>query len=85
MKEAEAPSDIKTIENPVTKNTEDRPALLRTLPDCAPFWSSSRDMPDKKEMYAGTSGSTQGDRKERIPATKARPKEILSMDPSLSG
>ena len=68
---AEAPKAVKTKANPRTKNTELQPALFIKSFLSAPLESSSKDSPDMKEMYPGTKGKTQGDRKETTPATKA--------------
>jgi hypothetical protein len=35
------------------------------------LWSASTLLPEMSETYPGTSGNTQGDRKDRTPATKA--------------
>jgi len=37
----------------------------------SPVLKSSKDIPVIKDTYEGISGSTQGDRKERIPSKKA--------------
>ena len=75
MRVAEAPSAIKTTENPKTKNIDVRPAFLIRRPWPAPWRRSSRDTPERNEMYPGTSGSTHGDKKERMPAIKAIPSD----------
>ena len=72
---AEAPRRIKTSENPTIKKIE----LFRILrfsllgkaaePPCALI--SVNDTPDIKEIYPGTSGRTQGDKKEIRPAANA--------------
>src|SRR5437868_9980019 len=69
--EADAPSAVNTTEKPSTKNTEPRPARRRTSERSAPFESSSSESPDMNETYPGTSGSTQGERKDATPAAKA--------------
>ena len=72
---AVAPRRRKTIENPVTKKSE----LIRTIRfslfrrDEMRFFSfiSVNVTPDIKEIYPGTNGKTQGDRKDIKPAAKA--------------
>ena len=75
-KVAEAPKDTNTKEKPRIKlkapvKIRYREALL--------LWSgelsSSKDNPDIKEIYPGTKGRRQGERKERTPAIKAAKKE----------
>ena len=72
---ADAPRRINTSENPATKKSE----LIRTIRfslfrnDGMRFFSfiSVKVTPDIKEIYPGTSGKTQGDKKEINPAAKA--------------
>src|SRR5438270_6716447 len=67
---AEAPRMMKTRENPTTKATE----LLKMRPTRAaspPALSSSIELPESMEIYPGTRGRTQGERKEATPAAKA--------------
>ncbi len=77
---ADAPKRIKTIENPATKKIEliniIRFSLLRK--DGWPLFSfnSENETPDIKEIYPGTNGKTQGERKEINPAANAIYKEI---------
>ena len=72
---ADAPRRIKTSENPATKKSEliriIRFSLLRN--DGMGFFSfiSVKVTPDTKEIYPGTRGKTQGDKKEINPAAKA--------------
>ena len=65
---AEAPKLMKTTENPETNASEEANRLLRAG---WPVRSCSTPMPESMETYPGTSGSTQGDRNEIIPATNA--------------
>jgi len=72
---ADAPRRIKTSENPATKKNE----LIRTIHfslfrnDGMGVFSfiSVKVTPDTKEIYPGTRGKTQGDKKEISPAAKA--------------
>ena len=72
---ADAPRRINTRENPVTKKSE----LIRTILFCLSindgmeFFSfiSVKVTPETKEIYPGTRGNTQGDKKEISPAAKA--------------
>jgi hypothetical protein len=69
---AEAPNEINTREKPKIKlkaPTKTRYIDLGLLLFCP--LSSWRDMPETKEIYPGTKGKIQGERKERIPAIKA--------------
>jgi hypothetical protein len=73
---ADAPRRIKTSENPTTKNSE----FIRTIhfslfrKDGLGSFSfiSLKVTPDTKEIYPGTRGKTQGDKKEISPAAKAK-------------
>ena len=64
-----APSVMNTMLKPTMKAAE----LSITLRNRSPsfIFSCSTPTPEIKETYPGTSGSTQGDRKEIRPATKA--------------
>lgn len=73
--EAVAPSRINTMENPTIKKIElkriIRFSLLRNgMPT---FFSliSANETPDIKDIYPGTRGRTQGDKKEIKPAANA--------------
>ena len=72
---ADAPKRINTRENPATKNSE-----LITIICFSPLriegvlefsFISVKVTPDIKEIYPGTRGNTQGDKKEIDPAAKA--------------
>src|SRR3989338_2264084 len=76
IKEAEAPNDMKITEKPNTKNIDVKPAFLIIFLRWAPPFSSSKDIPDRNEIYPGIKGNIQGERKERTPAIKAMPIEI---------
>ena len=73
--EAVAPSTINTMENPMIKKIElkriIRFSLLRN--GVLSFFSliSANETPDIKDIYPGTSGRTQGDKKEIKPAANA--------------
>lgn len=72
---AEAPRRTNTRENPATKNSE-LITIIRFSPprtDGMPVFSfiSAKVTPDIKEIYPGTRGKTQGDKKEINPAAKA--------------
>src|SRR5437763_15090035 len=67
---AAAPSEMKTTLKPTTKLSDltMMPAIsLRSLSCC----SSSMVAPEINDTYPGTSGKTQGDRNETVPATNA--------------
>ena len=72
---ADAPRRINTRENPATKKSE----LIKTIRffrfrnDGTGLFSfiSVKVTPDTKEIYPGTRGNTQGDKKEISPAAKA--------------
>ena len=72
---AVAPRRINIRENPATKKSE----LIRTIRFSLSrndgidflFLSSVKVTPDTKEIYPGTRGNTQGDKKEISPAVKA--------------
>jgi hypothetical protein len=76
---ADAPKRIKTIENPATKKIELINIIRLSLPrkDGRPLFSfnSANETPDIKEIYPGTNGKTQGERKEINPAANAMYKE----------
>ena len=64
-----APSVINTMLKPMMKAAELSISLRRRWPSLD--FSSSMPAPEISETYPGTSGSTQGERKEISPATKA--------------
>ena len=76
---ADAPRRIKTIENPATKKIELINMIRFGLPrkEGRPLFSfnSANETPDIKEIYPGTNGKTQGERKENKPAANAMYKE----------
>jgi hypothetical protein len=80
---AEAPKRIKTMENPPIKKRAFNKTIRLSLPmrPASPVLvlTSSTDTPDMKEIYPGTSGSTQGDRNEIRPAANAINIETSSM------
>jgi len=76
---ADAPSKTKTIEKPRTKNIELSKVLTKNLFELSLSLNSSNDKPEMKEIYPGTSGRTQGERKERIPNKKEVNKPTLSI------
>src|ERR1700704_853331 len=65
---ATAPSITKTTVKPRINMSECNRTVFNTLRSFD--WSSSMLAPEIREMYPGTSGNTQGERKETIPATK---------------
>ncbi len=67
---ADAPRTTKTTENPTTKARELRSTRPMSWP-LASLFSSSTEAPESMEIYPGTRGSTQGERKETSPATNA--------------
>lgn len=77
---ADAPKRIKTIENPATKKIEliNIIRFSRPIKDGRPLFSfnSANETPDIKEIYPGTNGKTQGERKEINPAANAMYREI---------
>ena len=71
-KVAEAPNNMNTSENPTIKLRA--PAKIRRIELCVfslRLLNSSKDKPEIKEMYPGTKGRTQGERKDKIPAKNA--------------
>ena len=62
-----APSVMKTMLKPMMKAAEFSITLRNSCPSCN--FSSSTPTPEINETYPGTSGRTQGDRKEIRPAT----------------
>jgi hypothetical protein len=70
---------MKTVENPKTNEMVERKTffLISALRFSV---SSSKERPVIKVKYAGMSGSTQGDKKERNPAIKAAGNDIASID-----
>lgn len=67
MKEEEAPSVINMVEKPAIKASVLKKVLKLKL-ECL---RSSIDNPEIKDMYAGTNGKTQGERKDMKPAMNA--------------
>src|SRR5208282_1397950 len=64
-----APNVMKTMLKPTMKAAELSITLRKSCPSCS--FSCSTPTPEIRETYPGTSGSTQGDRNEISPATKA--------------
>src|SRR5208283_4639278 len=64
-----APSVMKTMLNPMMKAAELSITLRKSCPSCS--FNCSTPTPEIRETYPGTSGSTQGDKNEISPATKA--------------
>src|SRR5208283_2159689 len=64
-----APRVMKTMLNPMMKAAELNMTLRKSSPSF--IFSCSTPTPEMRETYPGTSGSTQGDRNEIRPATKA--------------
>jgi hypothetical protein len=73
---ADAPKEIKTAENPATNASEDPKSPERGN---SPLRNCSMPIPDNIEMYPGTSGKTQGDKKETRPARNAPASETSLM------
>jgi hypothetical protein len=70
---AVAPKRINIKENPRIKNKE---LIMMVFLFCfSPFFISSKDIPEMKEIYPGTKGKTQGEINEKSPATKAAIKD----------
>src|SRR5438067_5388129 len=70
MAVALAPRAMNTAENPSTKQRLSVAADRREATAAPPAFPAS-DWPVTYDMYAGTSGSTQGERKDTAPAAKA--------------
>jgi hypothetical protein len=72
---AVAPSKINTMENPMMKEIELYRIIIFSLlrKRVPPSFSliSANETPDIKEIYPGTRGRTQGDKKEIKPAANA--------------
>src|SRR5208282_2512765 len=64
-----APSVMKTMLKPMMNAAELSITLRKSCPSCD--FSSSTPTPEISETYPGTSGSTQGERNDTRPATKA--------------
>src|SRR2546430_6193341 len=62
---ADAPNEMKTVENPTTNESADAKSPPR---GCCPCRNCSMPTPDNIEIYPGTSGSTHGERNETSPA-----------------
>ena len=69
---------IKTRENPQTKETVEKTTFF-LISGLRFSVNSSREKPVIKVKYAGMSGSTHGDKKERNPARKAAGNETASV------
>jgi hypothetical protein len=69
---ADAPNEMNTTENPMTKETAE---AKRPPRGCWPWRNCSMPMPESIEMYPGTRGSTQGERNETSPAINAAARE----------
>src|SRR5580658_5787237 len=67
---AEAPRITKTTVKPTINASEFRSTRAINCP-LASFFNSSIDAPESIETYPGTSGNTQGERNETMPARKA--------------
>jgi hypothetical protein len=70
---------IKTRENPQTKETVEKTTFF-LISELRFSVNSSREKPVIKVKYAGMSGSTHGDKKERIPAVKAAGNDTASVN-----
>ena len=68
---APAPSAMNTVEKPSTNNPAATTASRRTETSGSASSRRSSDVPAKYTRYGGTSGSTQGDRKLKVPAASA--------------
>lgn len=78
-KEAEAPIRMKIRENPRTnKKVEINTFFL--ISELQSRVSSSREKPVINVKYAGISGSTHGDKKERSPAINAAGNDMVSVN-----
>src|SRR6202521_150877 len=64
-----APSEMKTMLKPMMNGAELSITLRKSSPSF--IFNRSPPTPEIRETYPGTSGSTQGDRNEISPATKA--------------
>src|SRR5208282_4146825 len=64
-----APRVMKTMLNPKMKAAELNMTLRKSWPSF--IFNCSTPTPEMRETYPGTSGRTQGERKEMSPATKA--------------
>jgi hypothetical protein len=76
--EVDAPRDMKITEKPSTNRTEFAIVISLTLFELCAEARSSNDIPEIKDTYDGTRGSTQGERNEMTPAKKARGRLISS-------
>src|SRR5258707_14357055 len=66
-----APSATNTVEKPATNRQAAPTVSQRTRGSGSASAKRSSDVPARYTRYGGTSGSTQGDRKLKSPATKA--------------
>jgi hypothetical protein len=71
--------ETKTRENPRTNKQVERITFFR-ISSLQPSVSSSNENPVIKEKYAGISGSTQGEKKDKSPAIKAAEKDMVSVN-----
>ena len=78
-KEADAPIRMKTRENPRTNKKVERNTFF-LISELASRVSSSNENPVINVKYAGISGSTHGDKKERSPAINAAGNETVSVN-----
>ncbi len=75
---------MKIRENPETNKMVERKTFF-LISELQFSVNSSRENPVIKVKYAGMSGSTHGDRKERIPAVKAAGNDMASVNMFLLG
>src|SRR5216683_1660373 len=73
-----APRITKTVANPRTKHALRPTACARTI-SALDAVESAIDWPAIYDTYAGTSGSTQGDRNEIVPATNTAVSEAIEV------
>ena len=79
MADEETPRAIKTVENPAMKAAAFVIVRCLILFRSEPTVRSLKEIPVIKETYEGRRGRTQGERKDNIPARKARVKEMSFM------
>ena len=73
----DAPMATNTIEKPAMNASECAITRQRSVPRVADPWSCSTDIPVMKDRYEGNSGSTHGERNEKIPAENATTRETF--------
>ena len=73
----DAPKRIKIIEKPRTKSKD-----FSNIKYFDFFWRFSKSVPQIKDKYPGINGSTQGDKKLTIPATKLKNRRDIVYIPS---